>query len=62
MRSTPRFPILSLVIATKEAKYQRGYICINNSLICPTPVAQSVSARLTGHILEALLPQEELKE
>ena len=29
---------------------------------CPTLVAQDVSACLTGHILEALLPQVELKE
>ena len=28
----------------------------------PTLVAQGVSVRLTGHILEALLPQGELKE
>ena len=29
---------------------------------CPTLVAQGVSAPLTGHILEALLPQGEFKE
>ena len=30
--------------------------------MCPNLVTQGVSARLTGHILEALLPQGELKE
>ena len=29
---------------------------------CPALVAQGVSARRTGHILEALLPQGELRE
>ena len=33
-----------------------------NLTTSPTVVAQGVSARLTGHILEALLPQGELKE
>ena len=32
------------------------------NLACPTLVAQGVSGRLTGHILEDLLPQGELKE
>ena len=31
-------------------------------LLCPTLVAQGVSAHLTGHMLAALLPQGELKE
>ena len=29
---------------------------------CPALVAQGVSTRRTGHILEALLPQGELRE
>ena len=33
-----------------------------SKLICPTLVAQGVSARFTGHILEVLFPQGELKE
>ena len=31
-------------------------------LLRPTLVAQGLSARLTGYILEALIPQGELKE
>ena len=34
----------------------------NKALAGPTLVAQGVSGHLTGHILEALLPQGELKE
>ena len=35
---------------------------LKKGIISPALVAQGVSARHTGHILEALLPQGELRE
>ena len=53
-----------ILFSVKDFISHKGKEQILSSTVmkCPTLVAQGVSARLTGHILEALLLQGELKE